>query len=219
MTTVTPLRRLYEPTDGRLAEVRGSFAQRADAHGDVDVAYRLKDSPIGELLLAATDQGLVRVGFTWSEGDIVGELASSISPRVLKLPSRLDRAALQLDEYFDGSRTTFDLALDWRLTQGFRRTVLTRLAETDYGSTLSYGELAEQAGNPRAARAAGSACGSNPLPVVVPCHRVVRSDGSLGQYAGGVDAKRLLLNLEGAAIARMERFRDVLDDQDQGGGE
>ena len=118
---------------------------------------------------------------------------------MLRAPARLDPAARQLEEYFAGRRTAFDLPLDLRLSAGFRRDVLTHLREIGYGTTASYAALAAAAGSPRAVRAVGTACATNPLPVVVPCHRVVRSDGALGSYVGGVAAKRTLLDLEAAA--------------------
>ena len=174
-------------------------AAASDA-GLLDIAYRTIDSPVGTLLLATTEQGMLRVAFD-REGidEVLDELAREVSPRILRAPARLDVAAHELDEYFDGRRHVFDLPLDLRLSHGFRRTVLTQLTHIGYGHTASYGEVAQAAGNPRAARAVGSACRTNPLPLIVPCHRVVRSDGSIGQYLGGVEAKRLLLSMEAAA--------------------
>lgn len=166
----------------------------------LDVAYRSVDSPVGELLLAATPAGLVRVAFA-SEGldTVLQNLADRISPRVLRSPARLDDVARQLDDYFAGRRHAFDVPLDWQLSSGFRRTVLARLAvDVAYGRTASYAALAALAGNPRAVRAVGTACATNPIPVVVPCHRVVRSDGAMGGYRGGPAAKRALLDLEAA---------------------
>ncbi|TCN49883.1 methylated-DNA-[protein]-cysteine S-methyltransferase [Rhodococcus sp. SMB37] len=172
----------------------------AEAAGLLDVAYRILDTPVGPLLLAATEAGLVRVAYVAdSLDDVLDELATRISPRILEAPARLDTAAAQLDEYFEGARTSFDLPLDLRLATGFRRDVITHLPDIAYGHTASYAEVAEAAGSPRAVRAVGTACAKNPLPVVIPCHRVVRSDGGIGQYAGGVDAKRILLSLETAA--------------------
>lgn len=172
----------------------------AEAAGLLDVAYRILDTPVGPLLLAATEAGLVRVAYVAdSLGDVLDELATRISPRILEAPARLDTAAAQLDEYFEGARSSFDLPLDLRLATGFRRDVITHLPDIAYGHTASYAEVAEAAGSPRAVRAVGTACAKNPLPVVIPCHRVVRSDGGIGQYAGGVDAKRILLSLETAA--------------------
>ena len=187
------------------AQHRGELHERLAASardgGLLDVAYRTVDTPIGPLLLAATDDGLVRIAFDGEGFDAVLEtLAERVSPRILRAPARLDRAAAELDEYFGGRRRRFDLPLDWRLSQGFRLGVLRRLVDdVGYGQTATYGRLAELAGNARAVRAVGSACATNPLPVVVPCHRVVRTDGGMGGYLGGLDAKRLLLDLERAA--------------------
>ncbi len=168
--------------------------------GILDVAYRTIDSPVGPLLLAATEKGLVRVAYAIEDHDaVLRQLADTISPRVLRAPARLDPVARELEEYFAGHRFAFDLSLDFRLSQGFRRTVLSYLPEIGYGTTASYAVVAAAAGNSRAVRAVGTACAKNPLPVVVPCHRVVRSDGTIGQYVGGLDAKRTLLSLEAAA--------------------
>ena len=171
----------------------------AQAAGILDVAYRDIDTPVGPLLLAATGQGLVRVAYAAEGHDaVLAQLAARVSPRVLAAPGRLDEAAREIEEYFAGRRTHFDLPLDLRLSSGFRRDVLNHLPGISYGSTASYAALAAAAGNPKAVRAVGTACATNPLPVVLPCHRVVRSDGSIGRYAGGPDAKRILLTLEGA---------------------
>lgn len=187
------------------ARLHGRLADAAGRAGLLDVAYRTVDSPVGRLLLAATEQGLVRLAYAREDHDaVLQQLATRISPRVLRVPARLDTAARELEEYFDGRRTVFDLPLDLRLASGFRREVLTRLREIAYGTTASYAALAAAAGSPRAVRAAGTACARNPLPVVVPCHRVVRSGGALGQYVGGPDAKRILLSLEGAAYVTDE---------------
>ncbi len=165
----------------------------------LDVSYRTVDSPVGSLLLAATPQGLVRVGFDCEGHDaVLARLGDEISPRILQAPARLDDIARQLDEYFGGRRRRFDVPIDLQLARGFRRTVLDHLRRVAYGTTATYSALAAAAGNPRAVRAVGSACARNPLPVVVPCHRVVRSDGTIGQYGGGQAAKRLLLALEAA---------------------
>jgi methylated-DNA-[protein]-cysteine S-methyltransferase len=167
--------------------------------GILDVAYRTVDTPLGALLLAATDRGLVRVAYALQDHDrVLDELASRVSPRVLLAPARLDQAAREVEEYFAGRRTRFDLPLDLRLASGFRATVLTHLPGIPYGRTASYAAVAAAADSPRAVRAVGTACATNPLPVVVPCHRVVRSDGTLGQYVGGTDAKKALLTLESA---------------------
>lgn len=171
---------------------------RAEAEGLVDVAYAQTDSPVGPLLVAVTDAGLVRVGFAREDVEaILQELAARISARVVRSPRRTDEIRRELDEYFAGGRQHFDVPLDWRLARGFRRQVLERLrAEVPYGRTVSYRQLAALAGNPTASRAVGTAMATNPIPIVVPCHRVLRSGGHLGGYGGGLPAKRLLLALE-----------------------
>jgi methylated-DNA-[protein]-cysteine S-methyltransferase len=180
-----------------LARLRGRLAEQAAADGLLDVAYRTTDSPVGPLLLAATPAGLVRVAFERENHDaVLDELSTAISPRILRSSQRVDDVARQLDEYFAGRRRTFDVPVDMQLSRGFRRAVLTHLMEIPYGRTESYTVVAGAAGNPKAVRAAGSACATNPIPLVVPCHRVVRSDGSWGQYRGGPEAKTMLLNLE-----------------------
>ena len=183
-----------------LARLHTRLAAAAEGAGLLDVAYRTLDSPIGALLLAATEQGLVRVAFENEQHERVLEgLAEELSPRILAAPGRLDAAARELDEYFAGARRHFDLPLDLALARGFRRSVLEQLRRIEYGRTASYAAVAAAAGSPRAVRAVGTACATNPLPLVVPCHRVVRSDGGLGGYRGGADAKRVLLALESAA--------------------
>jgi methylated-DNA-[protein]-cysteine S-methyltransferase len=181
------------------ADLVAEVARRAEADGLLDVAWTLADSPVGPLTLAATPAGLVRIAFGHDD-DVLEELAERVSPRVLEAPARLDGVRRQLDEYFVGQRHDFDLALDWSLSQGFRRTVLHQLAQVPYGHTVSYKELAELAGNPKASRATGSAMATNPIPLVVPCHRVLRSGGKIGGYGGGLDAKVWLLRLEGHAL-------------------
>ncbi len=194
------LARAYTATPDHLQALRGRLVAAAADEGILDVAYRTVDSPVGSLLLAATDAGLVRVAYASENHDIVLQrLADRVSPRILNAPGRLDDAARQLEEYFAGTRHDFDLPLDWRLSAGFRSVVLHHLPDIGYGHTASYAIVAELAGNPKAVRAVGSACATNPLPVVVPCHRVVRSDGALGGYLGGIEAKRTLLTLEAAA--------------------
>ena len=193
------LDKLTEVDDVTLARLDHRLEQRATEAGLLDIAFRTIDSPVGPLLLAATPLGLVRVAYQREGHDAVLQaLARKISPRILAAPRRLDEAAGQVEEYFAGRRTTFDLALDLRLSAGFRRTVLGHLAAISYGHTESYAEVAAATGHPGAVRAVGSACATNPLPVVVPCHRVVRSDGSLGGYLGGLEVKRTLLDLEAA---------------------
>ena len=185
--------------DPDLTTLRARLAAAADREGLLDVAYRTVDSPVGTLLLAATPAGVVRVAFDREDHDaVLSRLADDISPRILEAPARLDAVAAQLDDYFAGHRRTFDVPLDLRLASGFRRTVLEHLGDIAFGTTASYAAVAAAAGNPRAVRAVGTACARNPLPLVVPCHRVVRSDGAIGQYLGGVEAKLALLALEAA---------------------
>lgn len=184
----------------KLAELRARLAAAAQRDAVLDIAYRVLDAPVGPLLVAATEQGLIRVAYAREDHDVVLQhLADKISPRILHAPGRLDAVARELDEYFAGARHDFDVPLDWRLSAGFRSTVLHHLHEIGYGQTASYAAVAKLAGSPKAVRAVGTACATNPLPVVVPCHRVVRSDGAMGGYLGGVEAKRLLLDLERAA--------------------
>lgn len=199
-TTLTSLLTTSGPVDdGDLARLHDGLTRRAMDADLLDVAYTTVDSPIGPLLLAATPRGLVRVGFDVEGHDAVLEsLATRLSPRVLRAPGRLDAAARELAEYFDGRRRVFDLDLDLSLSTAFRRTVQQHLSDIGYGQTTTYRDLAALVGRPTASRAVGTACATNPLPVVLPCHRVLRTDGSLGGYLGGLDAKRLLLGLEGA---------------------
>lgn len=198
--TAALLARLYDPDPAALSRLRDTLVGDAAAAGLLDVAYRTLDSPVGTLLLAATEQGLVRVAFDIEDHDLVlVALAEKISPRIMLSPGRLDPVAHQLSEYFAGGRRSFDLPLDFRLASGFRRSVLAHLPDIAYGHTESYAQVALAAGSPRAVRAVGTACAMNPIPVVVPCHRVVRSDGSFGGYRGGAAAKELLLTMEAAA--------------------
>jgi methylated-DNA-[protein]-cysteine S-methyltransferase len=194
------LAQAYPDTPDHLRRLRDRLATGAQAEGILDVAYRTVDSPVGTLLLAATDLGLVRVAYLSEDHDsVLQTLSDRISPRILHAPARLDTIAQELEEYFTGTRHIFDVPLDWRLSTGFRAAVLHRLSDIDYGRTASYAAVAALAGKPKAVRAVGIACATNPLPVVVPCHRVVRSDGSIGGYLGGLEAKRTLLTLEAAA--------------------
>ena len=180
----------------RLDEELGRLALDA---GLADVAYGSMDSPVGDLLVAVTDRGLVRVAFADELSDeVLEELAARVSPRVLRVPARTDAARRELDQYFAGERKRFDLPLDWSLVRGFAQGVLRATARVPFGSVTTYRQMAEQAGSPRASRAAGNALGSNPIPIVVPCHRVLHSGGGLGGYAGGLDRKRYLLSLEGS---------------------
>lgn len=183
------------PTLARLHRRLEHAAQDADL---LDVAYRTLDTAIGRLLLASTPLGLVRVAFLSGDEDVLATLAQRISPRILHAPARLDGAATEIEEYLAGRRTEFDLPLDLRLADGFRRQVIEHLREIGYGRRESYATVAAAVGSPKAVRAVGSACARNPLPLVIPCHRVVRTDGSFGQYAGGMAAKATLLELEAA---------------------
>ena len=189
------------PTDAdALARLHRKLEQAAEDEGLLDVAYRTVDSPVGTLLLAATPLGLVRVAYDVEGHDrVLDTLASRLSPRVLRAPRRLDPVARELEEYFDGRRRSFDLPLDLSLSKGFRLLVQQHLPEIGYAQTRSYQQVAELVGNPKAVRAVGTACATNPLPVVLPCHRVLRADGTPGGYAGGPAAKTTLLNLEAAA--------------------
>jgi methylated-DNA-[protein]-cysteine S-methyltransferase len=173
--------------------------RRAGEEGLLDVAYAEIDSPVGPLLAAATPRGLVRITFpVESHETVLEQLAATISPRVLESPAKLDETRRELDRYFEGSLREFEIPLDWQLTHGFYRKVLRATARIPYGQTRSYSEMAQRAGSPRAVRATGSALGSNPLPIIVPCHRVLRRGGALGGYGGGLETKQTLLELEGA---------------------
>jgi methylated-DNA-[protein]-cysteine S-methyltransferase len=181
-------------------ELTSGLAARAESEGLLDVAYTTFETPVGEGLVAATRRGLVRVALPNERpDDVLQRLAAQVSPRVLEWPARLDEARRELDEYFEGRRDHFELPLDWRLTHApFAKRVLRATARVPFGSTITYGEAAARAGNPRAQRAAGNALGSNPIPIVVPCHRVIRTGGAIGNYGGGPEMKRFLLKLEGA---------------------
>jgi methylated-DNA-[protein]-cysteine S-methyltransferase len=183
-----------------IQRLHDQLVDAAAANNLLDVAYRTLDTPLGSLLLAATEAGLVRVAYACEGHDrVLEQLARTVSPRLLQASKPLDPAVRQVMDYFARRRTSFELPLDLRLAHGFRRTVLEHLSEIRYGTTASYASVAAAAGNPNAVRAVGTACATNPLPLVVPCHRVVRSDGSPGMYLAGVDAKRALLALEAAA--------------------
>lgn len=196
----TPQSDLFPVADATLTALHDRLVRRALTDGLLDVAYRTVDTPVGTLLLAATDTGLLRVAYAREGFDsVLDTVATRVSPRILEAPARLDSAVRQLEEYFAGTRRSFELPLDFALSAGFRRTVQHYLPRITYGHTASYGEVAREVGNPNAVRAVGTACATNPLPVVVPCHRVLRSDGSLGGYVGGGTAKAALLELERAA--------------------
>jgi methylated-DNA-[protein]-cysteine S-methyltransferase len=192
---------LSTPVDAdTLRRLHGRLEQAAEQADLIDVAYTTIDSPVGKLLLAATPKGLVRVAYAGEDHDRVLEaLGQKLSPRILRAPKRLEEAAREIDEYFARRRRVFDVTLDLSLSRGFRRLVQTHLPEIGYGQTRSYRDMAELVGNPKAVRAVGTACATNPLPIVVPCHRVLRTDGTLGGYVGGLEAKTALLDLEAAA--------------------
>ncbi len=164
----------------------------------IDVAYARIDSPLGEWLVAATPRGLIRVAFSMEFDDVLDELSERVSPRVLEAPAKLDDLRREFDEYFGGKRRDFDVPLDWSLVKGFNLKVLRATAKIPFGSVSTYKDMATKAGSPRAARAAGNALHNNPIPLVVPCHRVLHSDGGLGGYGGGLPMKEYLLKLEGA---------------------
>ncbi len=179
------------------------LTDRAAAEGLLDIAYANVDSPYGPLLVAATPRGLVKLSLpNYDAEETLEDLATRISPRVLEAPARLDEIRRQLDDYFEGRLREFDLPLDWQLSRGFRLRALRAIDRIPYGKTRSYAEIARSAGNERAVRAAGTACGANPIPIVVPCHRVLRSGGALGGYGGGLPMKQALLELEGALDGR-----------------
>jgi methylated-DNA-[protein]-cysteine S-methyltransferase len=193
------------PTEGDLDRAVEGVLARAQHDSLIDVAYASVDSPFGKLLVARTDRGVVQValpshrGHQRSEDEVLEELATLVSPRVLESPNSLDEERRELDEYFEGKRRHFDVPVDWALTpRGFRNRALHAVARIPYGKTKTYAEIAIQAGNARAFRAAGTACGHNPVPLIVPCHRVVQSGGGIGNYGGGPEMKRALLDLEGA---------------------
>jgi methylated-DNA-[protein]-cysteine S-methyltransferase len=179
------------------------LTDRAAAEGLLDVAYTTVDSPFGPLLVATTPRGLVKLGLpNYDAEETLEDLAARISPRLLEAPARLDEVRRQLDDYFEGNLHEFDLPLDWQLSKDFRRRALRAIHRIPYGKTRSYTQIARSAGNERAVRAAGTACGANPIPIVVPCHRVLRSGGALGGYGGGLPMKEALLEMEGVLSER-----------------
>ncbi len=185
------------PAGGPSAQTLRRLATRAEADGLLDVAYAQVDSPLGPLTVAATRRGVLRVAYPERPLDeVLAQLAATVSPRVLEAPARLEGVRRELDEYFEGRRRRFEEPIDWTLSRGFFRRVLRATARIAYGRVRTYAEVAASAGSPRAVRAAGNGLGSNPLPVVVPCHRVVRTGGGLGGYTGGLDRKEFLLALE-----------------------
>jgi methylated-DNA-[protein]-cysteine S-methyltransferase len=178
-----------------------AFLKRAEKEGLIDVAYAMVDTPVGPVGVATTDAGLVKVALRPGEEDFLGEISANISPRIFEQPVKLDAVRRQLDEYFNGRRTTFSLQIDWQLSRGFRQMVLrTLFSQVHFGEVVSYGELAQRVGHPKASRAVGTAMATNPVPIVVPCHRVLRSGGSIGNYGGGVEMKRQLLTHEGSLL-------------------
>jgi methylated-DNA-[protein]-cysteine S-methyltransferase len=199
------LRQSPSPSGDDLDRAVQGLLARAERDGLIDVAYATVDSPFGRLLVARTDRGVVRLKLPGgrdgliSEEDTLETLAAEVSPRILEAPGRLDEERRELDEYFEGKRDRFDVPVDWALTSpGFRSRALHAVAKIPYGRTKTYAEIAKAAGNPRAFRAAGTACGHNPIPLIVPCHRVVQSGGGVGNYGGGPEMKKALLDLEGA---------------------
>ena len=182
------------------ADARAGLADRAAADGVLDVAYAVTGSPLGDLLLARTPRGLARIAFVGvngDEGEILERLADRLSPRILEAPRTLDDERRQLDDYFAGQRRGFELDVDLALVRGFGRDILERTAAIPFGEVSTYAEVAAGAGRPKAVRAAGNALGNNPVPIVVPCHRVLRTGGGLGGYTGGLHIKEHLLRLEG----------------------
>lgn len=193
-------RRLSAPASPALdvEHLRAALARRAAEDGLLDVAYGSYDSPLGPLTVFVTPRGLVRLSYPGEPIDEqLDELAARISPRVMAAPERTDDVRRQLDSYFGGTRRDFELPIDWRLMRGFRADVLRATARIPFGSVVSYRDVAAAAGSPNAYRAAGNALGSNPVPIVVPCHRVVHAGGGLGGYTGGLERKQFLLRLEG----------------------
>jgi methylated-DNA-[protein]-cysteine S-methyltransferase len=195
------LKRLTRGTEQRSREVARSFAERAADAGLVDVAVATMDSPVGELLVAVTRGGLARVAFEDEDRDrVFARLAKELSPRILEAARPTDRARTELEEYFSGERSRFDLRLDRRLMGPFARDVLRATGRVGFGRTATYGQIAARIGRPAASRAVGRALGSNPIPIVIPCHRIIGATGALTGYGGGLPRKRTLLTLEGISI-------------------
>lgn len=202
--TETWLEKLRTTTDegleSELARLRAGLSLAAEHEELLDLAFASTSSPVGELLLVASPQGVVRVAFeTETQEAVLADLAERLSPRILHSPERLAPAIRELEEYFAGRRRSFEVPVDLRLTRGFRAEVVRSLREIEFGRTRSYAQVADAVGNPKAVRAVGSACATNPVPLFLPCHRVVRSDGSFGAYRGGHEVKQFLLELEHAA--------------------
>jgi methylated-DNA-[protein]-cysteine S-methyltransferase len=189
---------------GAAAALAARTAARAAAEGIAKIAYATVDSPVGRLVAVATPRGLARIAYELENGgldSILDDVALRLSPAIVEAPAQLDPIRRELDEYFDGRRQDFDVPLDWALTSGFRRRVLQECARIPFGATSTYKAMAIAAGSPTAFRAAGGALGSNPIPIIVPCHRVLSSSGDLGGYTGGLERKRLLLSIEGGMLA------------------
>jgi methylated-DNA-[protein]-cysteine S-methyltransferase len=196
-------------TDDRLAPptfdpaAAAAAAARFAAEAPADVSYAVVDSPLGRLLTASTPRGLARVSYLDVRGGlgaVLDDLAERVSPRILEAPGRLDDVRRELDEYFAGRRTRFDVPVDWSVVDGFVRRVLRATAGIPFGEVSTYGAIAARAGSPKASRATGNALGANPMPIVVPCHRVLRAGGVLGGYTGGVEKKETLLRIEGVLL-------------------
>jgi methylated-DNA-[protein]-cysteine S-methyltransferase len=181
-------------------ELDARFRAAAAEQGLLDVAYDLVDTPLGTLLVAASEAGLCRISYDPEPEREVERLARALGTRILRSPKPIDEVRRQLDEYFEHSRRTFELDLDLRLTADFSRRVLDELAKVPYGEVTTYGDLAARAARPRAARAVGTVMNRNPIPIVLPCHRVVGANGSLTGYGGGIERKEALLKLEGALL-------------------
>lgn len=179
-----------------------AFLKRAEKEGLIDVAYTIVDTPVGPVGVATTDAGLVKVALQPDDDGFLDVLSANVSPRIIERSAKLDPVRRQLDEYFDGHRTTFSLQIDWQLSRGFRQMVLkTLFSEVHFGEVVSYGELAKRVGHPKASRAVGTAMATNPVPIVVPCHRVLQAGGRVGNYGGGPEMKRQLLTHEGSLLA------------------
>ncbi|WP_054952261.1 methylated-DNA--[protein]-cysteine S-methyltransferase [Flaviflexus massiliensis] len=192
---------LFTVGEEEVFSLSSRLTKQAEAEGLLGIAYRTIDSPIGKLLVASTNQGLVRVAFEREDFDkVLDSLAKKVSPKLLESPASLDPIAVEFDEYFAGTRRSFDIRVDYTLSAGFRQVVQRHLPKIGYGDTQTYKQVAELLGNPKAVRAVGTACATNPLPIVIPCHRVLRTDGGLGGYLGGLKAKTTLLDLEYAVL-------------------
>jgi len=186
------------------AAAAARLTARAAEQGLADVVYGSLDTPFGTMLAANSKRGLVRVAYPEESLDgMLGRIASTLSPRIVEAPAALDPLKRQLEEYFSGRRRTFEVPLDWSLMSPFTKRVLKATAGIPYGGVLSYMEVAGEAGSPRGSRAAGNALGANPIPIVIPCHRVLHSGGRIGGYGGGLERKRWLLELEGSRTPRM----------------